>query len=324
MAYRSRIIRPLFLILVLAAAAVGVAPPASAGGPPLWRAEAGPVTFHFLGTFHLLRPEVEWITSEVIAAFDASEKMVLELSPEQQSPALIAFLIAQKGLYKDGKTLKAEIGEEEYLRLVGQASELGFPESMLRNFKPWYAAVAMTVQFSQAHGFDPEYGVEHILSQEARHAGKPIIGLETADEQLSALADLPMDIQIKMLSETLDELASLPDIWGAMIVAWTEGDIETLEELMFQFLNTEPQVYEQVITVRNRNWVERINSLASKQGSYLIAVGVAHLIGPDSLLVMLAAEGYEIERIEAQKQPSEEPEKEPEEKPAEGAKEETE
>lgn len=317
MAFGSRKFRPLFLLLVLAAAAVGVAPPASAGGPPLWRAEAGPVTFHFLGTFHLLTPEVEWITPEVLAAFDASEKMVLELSPEQQSPALIAFLIAQKGIYKDGKTLKDEIGEEEYLRLVGQASELGFPESMLRTFKPWYAAVAMTVQFSQVHGFDPEYGVENILSQEARHAGKPIIGLETADEQLSALADLPMDIQIKMLSETLDELASLPDIWGAMIVAWAEGDIETLEELMFQFLNTEPQVYEQLITVRNRNWVDRINRLASKPGSYLIAVGVAHLIGPDSLLVMLAGEGYQIERIEAQEEPSEEPEQEPEEEPEE-------
>ncbi|MCH8201596.1 MAG: TraB/GumN family protein [Proteobacteria bacterium] len=317
MAYRSRIFRPLFLLLVLAAAVVGVAPPALAGGPPLWRAEAGPTTFHFLGTFHLLTPEVEWINPEILAAFDASDKMVLELSPEQQSPGLFAFLIAQKGIYKDGKTLKDEIGEEEYLRLVGQASELGFPESMLRNFKPWYAAVAMTVQFSQVHGFDPEYGVESVLSQEARDVGKPIIGLETADEQLSALADLPMDIQVRMLSETLDELASLPDIWGAMIVAWAGGDIETLEELMFQFLNTEPQVYEQLITVRNRNWVGRINSLASKPGSYLIAVGVAHLIGPDSLLTMLAAEGYQIERIEAQEELSEEPEQEPEEEPEE-------
>lgn len=311
MAYRSRIFRPLFLLLVLAAVAIGAVPPASAGGPPLWRAEAGPVTFHFLGTFHLLTPEVEWITPEIIAAFDASDKMVLELSPEQQSPGLFAFLIAQKGTYKDGKTLKDEIGEEEYLSLVNQASELGFPESLLRNFKPWYAAVAMTVQFSQVHGFDPEYGVENILSQKARHAGKPIIGLETAAEQLSALADLSMDIQIKMLSETLDELASLPDIWGALIVAWKEGDIETLEELMFRFLNTEPQVYEQLITVRNRNWIGRINSLASKQGSYLIAVGVAHLIGPDSLLIMLAAEGYRIERIENQGEPSKEPEEEP-------------
>lgn len=324
MAYRSRIFRPLFLLVALAIAALGAAPPASAGGPPLWRAEAGPVTLHFLGTFHLLTSEVEWITPEVIAAFDASEKMVLELSPEQQSPALIAFLIAQKGLYKDGKSLKDEIGEEEYLRLVSQASELGFPESMLRTFKPWYAAVAMTVQFSQVHGFDPEYGVENILSEEARHAGKPIIGLETADEQLSALADLPMDVQIKMLSETLDELANLPDIWGAMIVAWSEGDIETLEELMFQFLNTEPEVYEKLITERNRNWVERINSLASKQGSYLIAVGVAHLIGPDSLLIMLAAEGYRIERIEAREEPGEEPEEEPEEEPAAEAGEESE
>ena len=51
--------------------------------------------------------------------------------------------------------------------------------------------------------------------------------------------------------------------------------------------------------------------LASKQGSYLIAVGVAHLIGPDSLLIMLAAEGYQIERIENQGEPIKAPDQKP-------------
>ena len=315
MAFVLRMFRPALLLLVVVAAIVGMAQPARAGGPPLWRVEAGQATFHFLATFHLLTRETEWISPEILATFDASDQLVLELSPQQQSAGLLVYLVAQKGLYKDGKTLKDDIGAEEYGRLVGQASELGFPERMLRDFKPWYAAVAMTVQFAQVHEFHSKYGVESILSEEAQHAGKPITGLETAEEQLSALADLPIEIQIKMLSETLDELARLPDIWGAMVAAWAAGDIETLEKDMFQFLISEPEVYEQLITVRNRKWVGRIESLAEKQRSYLIAVGAAHLIGPDSLLTMLAAEGYEIERIEAQEEPTEKTEQPPEEEP---------
>jgi uncharacterized protein YbaP (TraB family) len=313
--YRLQNLRPLVLLLFLATAVAGMAQPARAGGPPLWRVEAGPLAFHILGTFHLLTPDVEWITPEVIAAFDGADNLVLELSPKQQNPVLLAFLIAQKGTYKGDRTLEDEIGDEEYRRLIGQASEVGYPEALLRKSKPWYAAVALTVQFAQVHEFDPEYGVESILSEEAQHAGKPISGLETAHEQLSALADLPMDIQIKMLSETLDELASLPEIFGALATAWADGDIETLEYLMYQSLNSLPEVHEQVITVRNRRWVGRIKKLAEKPGSYLIAVGVGHLIGPDSLIIMLEAEGYKIERIEVQEEASEEAEQEPEENP---------
>ena len=311
MARFPRLLRSLLFVLVLAMATIAIGQQASAGGPPLWRVTAGSVTFHLLATFHLLTPEVEWITPEIIGAFDASDTLVLELSPEQQSAGLLAFLIAEKGLYKGGKTLKDEIGEEEYERLVGQADELGFSEVMLRRFKPWYAAVVMTVQFSQIHEFDPKYGVESILSEEARHADKPVKGLESVDEQLSALADLPMDIQIKMLSETLDELSSLPEIWGAMIAAWVDGDTETLEELMFQFLTAEPEVYEQLITLRNRKWIGRIEKLTAEEGDHFIAVGAAHLIGPDSLIVMLAAEGYDIERVESQAESDEEPKEEP-------------
>lgn len=298
-------LRLFFLVVLLLPAGLAAVTAARAEGPPMWRVEAGPTTFYFLGTFHLLTEAIEWMSPEIVAAFDASDNLVLELSPDQQSSGLIAYLISQKGYYKGGRTLKDELGEEEYLRLVEQASMLGFPEPMIRKFKPWYAAVALTVQFSQIHDFNPAYGVEIVLSREARNANKTVSGLESADEQLSALAELPMEIQVKMLSETLDELDSLPELWGSMITAWLNADLAALEDLMFQFLRTEPEVYNRLITERNRKWLGRIKPLMGSEESFLIAVGAAHLIGPDSLLRMMADEGFAVGRFHLETEPAE-------------------
>ena len=156
MGYFPRLFRSVVFVLVLATASLGMAQPARADGPPLWRVETGEVTFHILGTIHLLPREVEWMTPEIIAAFEASDNLVLEAVIEQRDSRLVRFLIAQKGTFKDGKTLKDEIGEEEYLRLVGQAAGFGFPERVLLYYKPWFASIVMTIQFAKTQEIDPD------------------------------------------------------------------------------------------------------------------------------------------------------------------------
>lgn len=293
-------LRTLALTLALAIALSGFAGKAEAAGPPMWRLETAETTMYFLGTFHLLTPEIEWLTAEIVEAFEASDQLILELSPEQQNPGLIAFLVAEKGRYPTGRSLVDDLGEEAYEEVITLAASLGFPENMLKNLKPWYVATALTIQFSQVHEFDPELGVDQILSQEALNAGKKVLGLETAADQISALADLPMEVQVRLLKETVAELANLPDIWGSMIEAWSEGDVDSLESLLLESMSEEPEVYEALILSRNRNWLGTIEQLVGKRGTYFVAVGAAHLIGPDSLLDMLAEKGYSLERIESE------------------------
>ena len=311
MAYFRGLFRSVLFVLVLATAALGMAQPARADGPPLWRVETGEVTFHILGTIHLLPRDVEWMTPEIIAGFEASDNLVLEAVIEPRDSRLVRFLIAQKGTFKDGKTLKDQIGEEEYLRLVGQADAFGFPERLLRYYKPWVASAVMTTQFAQTHEIDPDYGVESVLMREARRAGKPLKELEELFEHYSFLADFPMDVQVKMLAQTLDELATFPDTFATLIAAWSQGDLEALEGILHEFLLKSPEVYEQLIPVRNRLWVGRIMKLARQRESSFIAVGAAHLIGPDSLITMLEAKGYEIERIDNQGKPIKAPDQKP-------------
>jgi uncharacterized protein YbaP (TraB family) len=303
MAYCLRRLRPLFYLLVLSAAIIGSALPARADGPPLWRVAAGEVTFHILGTIHMLPRDFEWMTPEIITAFEASDSLVLENAFEQKDSRLVRFIIAQKGTFKDGKTLKDEIGEEEYLRFVRQADAFDLPERVLRFYKPWVASVVVAGLVAKTHEIDPNYGVERVLMREAQRAGKPLKELEELFEHYSFLSDLPMDVQVKMLKQTLDDLATLSDAFGKLVTAWSQGDLEALEGFMHQNFADSPELYEQLLPVRNRLWISRIKKLARQRDGSFIAVGAAHLIGPDSLITMLEAEGYEIERIDNQGKP---------------------
>ena len=59
-----------------------------------------------------------------------------------------------------------------------------------------------------------------------------------------------------------------------------------------------PQTYALLFTQRNKGWTEKVEVLMAGEGDYFIAVGAGHLVGDDSVVNMLRAKGYAIERVQ--------------------------
>ena len=57
-------------------------------------------------------------------------------------------------------------------------------------------------------------------------------------------------------------------------------------------------LYQNLIVRRNQSWADRIarQLRGGKPGTNFVAVGAAHLAGPDSLLVQLEKRGFKPER----------------------------
>jgi uncharacterized protein YbaP (TraB family) len=53
-----------------------------------------------------------------------------------------------------------------------------------------------------------------------------------------------------------------------------------------------------LLTNRNASWVTRIEGILAGSGVSFMAVGAGHLIGPDSVVAMLAAKGIVAERVQ--------------------------
>jgi uncharacterized protein YbaP (TraB family) len=57
-----------------------------------------------------------------------------------------------------------------------------------------------------------------------------------------------------------------------------------------------PGVYQRLIVQRNIAWSEKIVAMLKGSGVQQIAVGAAHLVGPDSVQAQLAKRGIKVER----------------------------
>jgi len=266
------------------------------GAPALWTLKDEDTTVYLFGTVHILRPETEWRTPAFDAAFGSADKLVLEAdTTSTESQQAMAALIPKYGLFSDGQTLNGVLEDEDEPAVEAALATLGIPLTAFQPMKPWLVSLQMSVLQMQKAGFDPESGIEPILTAEASATGKSFGYLETVEEQFSILADADMEEQVDGLIFTAQTLDFGPEMLDSLVTEWADGDVVGLGEIV-----AEPEAiggedaYQALLVNRNQNWVPQIKTMLDEPGTVFVAVGSAHLAGPDSVIKMLRADGLEI------------------------------
>ncbi len=267
------------------------------GAPVMWTLADEDTTIHLFGTVHILKPDMQWRTPEFDAIFETVDTVIFEAdvaSPQAQQN--MARLVPQLGVYSDGTRLSDRL-EPDQAREVREALELiGVPMAAIEPMKPWLATVQISMQALVQQGYAPDSGVESILTEDARKAGKSFEFLETGEQQLRFFADMAEDDQIDFLVASAQQIEDNPNLLDDLVEDWGQGDIDEIARMMADpAAMGSPAVYDVLIVERNRNWTEQIADLmADKPGTFLLAVGAGHLAGPDSVAEMLRARGYEV------------------------------
>ena len=91
--------------------------------------------------------------------------------------------------------------------------------------------------------------------------------------------------------------AALEKDYEAMVNAWLSGDLDRLENRPDSPF-AEPAIRAAILTEPNRKWARAIGAMLRQGQKPFVAVGTAHLVGKDSLVDMLAAQGLTVERIQ--------------------------
>lgn len=268
-----------------------------AGEPAVWTLADEDTTIHFIGTVHFLRPDLDWRSEAVDQAIAEAGTLVFEA--DVMSPAgarAFTEFTGEHAYFNDGQQLTSLLDEAERQELQEALDYLNLPLGAIQTFRPWYAAVNLSILQMQKDGFDPQSGVEQVLEREARAAGKSFAYLETVDEQLGRLARLPDEVQVEFLissAESLEEGAGFLDV---LVDEWKDGDVNGLAALMSNRDMMGPDaVYDALLKDRNMAWVPKIEAMLDQPGTVLIAVGAGHLAGEDSVIKMLRDDGYKVE-----------------------------
>ena len=264
--------------------------------PALWQIKSGNSTIYLFGTVHVLPNDTDWHFPALNQALTQSQVLYIELTDDDQ--ASMASLVLRYGL-DTAHPLSTQLNESDNAALAKAAQLAALPGGVatLQPMKPWLAALTLSVAPLLKAGLDPEAGVDKQLKSQMTSAGKPVHGLETAEQQIQFLADLPSPMQVAFLRDTLRDADKGTAELLSLVDAWKQGDVAAIAKLENDELKTrEPALYQTLIVQRNAQWAGKIKDMMKQPGTVFIAVGAAHLAGPDSVQAQLAKLGITVQQ----------------------------
>jgi uncharacterized protein len=263
--------------------------------PAMWVIKDADSTIYLIGTMHLLKHDAEWKTDKVKKTLHEAQELWLEIA-DFDNQAAVAPLVARLGVDPQ-HPLSTKLNEAQRTRLEKVTTTYNIPAATLEPLRPWLAAILLAETPILKAGYDPKTGVERILAAQATAEGHKVLGLETAEEQMHLLAELSEEEQIAFLDGTLDDLEEGFGVLDQLAKAWMDGDTETIARFSIdEFKKKAPTVYDKLLVRRNVAWAEKIEQMLKGSGVQEIAVGTAHLAGPDSVQAQLAKRGIKVER----------------------------
>jgi len=273
---------------------------AYSGPLPVWTIRGQGQEMVIVGSIHFLRAGQDRLPQAIIDAYQRADVLVMEIDLDDLDDASSQATMLRLGRDPQGRTLQALLGDKAYGEAAGKARALGMDLAPLQGFEPWLAALVVSQMRLAELGFDARSGVEQQLLVLAGRDGKEVRGLESLDEQLGAMDGLPAEEQRAFLLQTLEDAATMADEAERIVAAWQKGDARALQDQFLHGIREQPELYRRVVVDRNRKWASQLQALLADEHHYLVIVGTLHLVGPDSLIAMLAASGYEAQQMQTE------------------------
>lgn len=264
--------------------------------PALWVVHNARTTVYLFGTVHLLPNDTDWHYPALDKALAASDSLTIELTDDDATT--MQALVLQYGL-DPSHPLSDKLSAAENATLAQAAQTAGIPggTQTLEIMRPWLAGVTLAVAPLVKAGLDPAHGVDKQLKAQMIQAGKPVSGMETSEQQIRFLADLPPDVELAFLRSTLHDIDKGPTELTELVSAWKNGDTATIARIEDEDVRQQaPALYQRLLVQRNQTWAGKIVAMLQQPGTIFIAVGAGHLAGPDSVQAQLHKLGIDAVR----------------------------
>ena len=266
-----------------------VTPPDSTENALLWKISGHGLTApsYLYGTIHATCARDLHVTDAMQGALAQSEQLALEL--DMDDPGMV-LTMQQHLLMPDGLTLKELLNAEEY-DVVDRffTDSLGTALNKVQRMKPF---MLYSLMFGKMLGCPPEsYDVE--LMTRALAAKKEVIGLETAEYQLSLFDKVPYGKQAAQLVEDIRDIAQTRQKFAAMQRYYQEENLQPVYQMMRETSPGYAEFEEIFLVERNRNWIVTMADMMQEKPTFF-AVGALHLVGANGVIHLLREEGYSV------------------------------
>jgi hypothetical protein len=223
------------------------------------------------------------------------------------TPEIAAHAIALQML-PDGQTLEdilpAEIFEN-FVKNIETYFLIGFSYDAVKSFTPIAITTTLELIMYSMLGLDMENSVDGYVAAFAQENNRPVIGLNSAINELDIVFNMPLEIQAYALADfpPFDEMLEIFADLG-LIEAYAASDLDAIREMFLAPTGDELNPYTELfhhnlLYVRDRIFAAEISRLLRETDApttFFVTVGLGHLLGGGAgfVLEFLEEMGFEI------------------------------
>ncbi|MEF0942075.1 TraB/GumN family protein [Rhizobium sp. BR 362] len=259
-----------------------------------------------LGTMHVSDPRVLTMPKGAAEASAAADTIVVESDEILDDRKAMASLFINPSLtmLTDGSTISQHLSPEENAKLEAGLKERGVPLAAVAHMQPWLisSSFEMTACEVRRKGSGRKF-LDQKLASDAAASGRQVKGLETLAEQAKAMSDLPIQLHLKSLLQTLELGDKINDVNETMTDLYLAGNIGAIIPMLKNIVpdqtlsDDDTAAFEQrIILDRNKVMAERAAPILAK-GNTFIAVGALHLVGDQGLVELLRKQGFTVTAV---------------------------
>jgi len=265
----------------------------------LWQVQSSTSTVYLLGSIHFMKKEMYPLNPTIENAFNKSDYLVVEVNPLTIDQKKMQNEIMLKGMYQGDKTVKDDLSDEVFAMLKTHLEKNNIPISNVMKYKPGMIVMTLaTVQLMKL-GFSPEYGIDLHFVKKAQ-GERPILELETMDEQLALLLDSSMNDDL-IVKNSILEWEKTEELMETTISLWKDGNADQMDNLIIKEpLQEHPEllpVYQKMFFNRNKRMINKIKHFLEAEQTYFVVVGSGHLIGEKGIVNLLKDAGYSVNQL---------------------------
>lgn len=245
---------------------------------------------YLFGTIHLIGSEDFIFPPMWDAAFNQTEHLMLEL--DMDDPGMMMKMMSGS-MMENGQSLKDLVPEDDYAAIKAFFKDsLNQPIAIMGKMKPMLLTSSM---YTKMINGDP-IAYEVVLMEKAKERELEITGVEKVEDQLKMIESIPMDEQLEMLMEFVDDYDTQKSQFQDLIDTYVTQDIFALYDLMTETEEMDEDLREVMLDGRNLKWISVIEEQAAAMPTFF-AFGAGHLPGENGVISLLKEEGYTVKPV---------------------------
>ena len=249
----------------------------------------GKAAGYVLGTIHSEDPRVLDFSEDFLGKLRNNNVFAMELVPDLPTLSRLTEYMR----YPPDHSLESVIGTNRFKALETALSGYGISSEFINRMRPWAAMMTLSTPPP-----DTGFFMDLSLSLRASGSGLSVVGLESLEQQLSFLQNMPMSMQLSLLDQAIAEYTQVSKVHDEMVSAYLENDLIKLQALSDEQLQAVGQKESEYFTesgIRLRNHRMAESLLPHLQDNKVfVAVGALHLPGEEGLLNLLRRQGFEL------------------------------